>query len=107
MDHKEYVYLNDIESTNTRDRLKIGVAGGIPVNPLVLAEVSVNAAGLITAISDKRKMFTVTNGSLVVDAPLPSNSSDVCKKGEIRVGSDFMYVCIANNTWRRASLSNF
>ncbi len=45
-------------------------------------------------------------GSLVISrSHTPSSPFDVCTPGTITWDSDFFYVCIAKNTWRRAPLS--
>lgn len=36
---------------------------------------------------------------------VPASASSPCNTGEITWGSDFVYVCTAPNTWRRAALS--
>lgn len=37
----------------------------------------------------------------------PSSSSDTGTTGEIRVVNSYIYVCVATNTWQRATLSTF
>ncbi|MBO4279169.1 MAG: hypothetical protein J5891_05095 [Spirochaetales bacterium] len=37
----------------------------------------------------------------------PASSSADGKKGQIYLGSDYLYVCTATNTWRRVALSTF
>jgi hypothetical protein len=37
----------------------------------------------------------------------PANSSAACSAGEIRVTQDSIYVCIAANMWRKATLASF
>src|SRR5690606_7161805 len=37
----------------------------------------------------------------------PSSASDTGTTGEIRITSDYVYVCIATNTWVRAALSTW
>ena len=35
----------------------------------------------------------------------PSSASDTGTAGQINYGTDYIYVCIATNTWKRASIS--
>lgn len=37
----------------------------------------------------------------------PANSSATGVRGEVRVDSDYVYVCVANNTWKRSALSTW
>lgn len=37
----------------------------------------------------------------------PANSSATGSRGEVRVDSDYIYVCTANNTWKRSALSSW
>ncbi len=37
----------------------------------------------------------------------PSSSSDAGYTGEVCIDSNYIYVCVATNTWKRASLGTF
>ena len=58
---------------------------------------------------------TRTNGLLDVDgntiririSKTPSSSSDTGEQGEICYDSNFIYICIATNTWKRITLESF
>jgi hypothetical protein len=37
----------------------------------------------------------------------PANSSATGAQGEVRVDSSYIYVCVANNTWKRSAITNW
>lgn len=37
----------------------------------------------------------------------PTNASDTGTIGETRIDSDFIYVCIASNTWKRVAIATW
>ena len=37
----------------------------------------------------------------------PSSASDTGKAGQIAWDSDYIYICVATNTWKRAELSTW
>jgi hypothetical protein len=50
----------------------------------------------------------VTTNSIVISTPtIPSTNSSAGEKGQIAYDSGFVYVCVANNTWRRAALTSW
>ena len=52
---------------------------------------------------------TKTTGQMDLAAlnSAPSSASDTGTVGEIRFTSDYIYVCVASNTWKRAALSTW
>jgi hypothetical protein len=46
--------------------------------------------------------FTVTNG-----ATAPATSSSAGVRGQFAFDSSYVYICVANNTWKRAALSTW
>jgi hypothetical protein len=48
-----------------------------------------------------------TSGSFQVNLSTPSSSSSPCSPGQLGADRDFIYVCVAANTWRRSPLSAF
>ena len=80
------------------------------------------AAGDLWWESDTGRLkvyYTDTDSSQWVDAspPLtqdriasssaPSSASDTGTPGDIRYDSGYVYICIANNTWKRAALATW
>jgi hypothetical protein len=37
----------------------------------------------------------------------PTSSSEACTTGKISVDADYIYLCVARNTWKRSALSSF
>lgn len=64
-------------------------------------------SAILGYINSTWQIFTVTNEAMLQRATAPATSSDDGLPGEIRVDSGFVYVCVAPNTWKRASLSTF
>jgi hypothetical protein len=48
-----------------------------------------------------------TSGSYHVNLATPASSSAPCATGQIGADQNFIYVCVATNTWRRSALSAF
>lgn len=40
-------------------------------------------------------------------AKTPSSSSDTCDQGQIAWDTDYVYVCVSANTWKRSALSTW
>jgi hypothetical protein len=55
------------------------------------------------------RTITVANfgANLVFSNSVPANSSSTGIAGTIRFDSGFVYVCVANNTWRRAAITSW
>ena len=52
--------------------------------------------------------FEITKGNLVVaNGNAPTSANAVGKSGQIAWDSDFVYVCVATNAWKRANLSSW
>ena len=63
-------------------------------------------ANIVTTVSETG--FTVNKGAFVVaanSAPAANNSTGVA--GTIAWDSDYIYVCVATDTWKRANLSTW
>ena len=50
---------------------------------------------------------TYSGAPILAPLATPSSSSAVCKQGSIEWDASFVYVCIATNTWKRATLATF
>ena len=61
----------------------------------------------IGTTSPQAKLDVNSTNIRIESSKTPSSSSDTCKKGEISWDSDYIYVCVADNTWERASLSSW
>lgn len=43
----------------------------------------------------------------IVDTNVPASNTDAGVPGEIRYGNSFLYICVANNSWKRVALTDF
>lgn len=51
--------------------------------------------------------LSIFAANLVISNSVPANSTSVGVTGTIRVDNTYIYVCVANNTWKRATLSSW
>ena len=59
---------------------------------------SVNPSARVTIASDKMRLTT---------AKTPASATDTGNTGDICWDSNYVYVCVASNTWKRAALSTW
>lgn len=67
---------------------------------LVLRSPSANASVRTVAFGDM-------SANLIISNTAPANSSANGLAGTIRYDSSYVYVCVANNTWKRAAISSW
>jgi hypothetical protein len=48
-----------------------------------------------------------TSGSFQVNLSTPSSSSSPCSPGQLGADHNYVYICVAPNSWRRSALSSF
>jgi len=51
--------------------------------------------------------FSDLSANIIISNSVPANSSSNGTAGTIRYDSSYVYICTANNTWKRASLSTW
>ena len=51
--------------------------------------------------------FSTLSANLLISNAVPVSSSSTGLPGTIRFDTNYVYVCIANNTWKRAALSSW
>jgi hypothetical protein len=69
---------------------------------------AVNFHGPVRADKDLDVLGTaVIRGRLISALATPSSSSSPCTSGEQSADANYVYVCVATNTWRRAALHSF
>lgn len=73
------------------------------------AEVTFEGDGAGTWEIMERQIPTENNDGifLCMDSSAPSSSSSAGLKGQFYMDANYLYLCIANNTWRRVALSTF
>ena len=75
------------------------------VAPLPPAEIAV-AKHLAFIATGKGKIGTVPEGTSVTSA-VPATASSTGSIGQMAADSEYVYVCTAPNTWKRASLATW
>lgn len=73
------------------------------------SEVTFEGDGAGTWEIMERQIPTENNDGifLCMDSSAPSSSSSAGLKGQFYMDANYLYLCIANNTWRRVALSTF
>lgn len=51
--------------------------------------------------------LSILSANLIISNSVPANSSANGIAGTIRLNSNDLYVCIANNTWKKITLESF
>lgn len=51
--------------------------------------------------------FSAVSANVVVSNAVPASSSSNGSSGTIRFDSNYVYICVANNTWKRAALTTW
>ena len=51
--------------------------------------------------------FATLSANVTISNTVPANSSSTGMAGNISYDSSYIYVCVANNTWMRASLTSW
>jgi len=51
--------------------------------------------------------FSVISANIVISNSVPANSSSNGIAGTIRFDSNYIYVCVANNTWKKVSIDTW
>ena len=67
---------------------------------LVLRDPSGNA-------STRTVAFSAVSANITISNSVPANSSSNGIAGTIRFNSNYIYICVANNTWKRATLDTY
>lgn len=81
------------------------------------APIEINVQGRNAIAFDSGKVMTplpmfcrkvnTTDGINLGNASTPRNWDDVGQPGDVRWDTNYIYVCVAKNTWRRAALANW
>lgn len=73
-----------------------------------MAEAS--GAGILAALTDIQISLNGIGGALSAlprVAPVPASATAAGTAGSIAIGSDYLYICIGANSWKRVALSAF
>ncbi len=89
-------------SLNADDSLQLGGPAGISVSKLKTADGSA-VANLNADLLDGKHAAEFTGAPVSV----PANASSSCVAGQWAYNTNYVYLCVAANTWRRAALSSW
>jgi hypothetical protein len=82
--------------------------GKTGANPnLTFTGTVLTVTGNVVATRVTTDNLTTTRMTANVTDTVPATASDTGNRGEIRFDSNYMYVCIATNTWKRFALSTW
>ena len=59
------------------------------------------------AYQDAATVPSITVGSLFVATKTPSSASDTGTTGQIAWDADYIYVCVATDTWKRVAIATW
>jgi hypothetical protein len=90
-----YVDLNGFGTSQNNVRMINDANGQLTINTVTGGSLQVNETGVYTA------------GSFHVNLATPASSSAPCVAGQIGADANYVYVCVAANTWKRSALSSF
>lgn len=90
-----YIDLNGFGTSQNNVRMINDANGQLTINTATGGNLQVNATGVYTT------------GSFHVNLATPANSSAPCSAGEIGADANYVYICVAANTWKRSALSSF
>ena len=114
------VIIDDPNGTPASKQITLkNLFGAVPANT-VLNRTTVNAnttlngttatvtANLTSTGVTTVNQLTVANNQIQINTrPTVSANSDSGTQGQIRYDTDYIYVCVANNVWKRATLSSW
>src|SRR5580704_16157483 len=90
-----YIDLNGFGTPQNNVRMVNDANGQLTINTVTGGNLQVNANGVYTT------------GSFHVNLATPLSSSAPCSAGQIGADAKYIYVCVAENTWKRSALSSF
>lgn len=94
----------------TQDRIEFwdntGASAGAIVGGNESGVPSVSSTGVFYAPSAFIG-FGITVGGLILETDIPGSSSALGTAGEVSWDNDYIYICVATNTWKRVALSSY
>jgi len=95
-----YVDFHSSGNPNNYDARIIASSGGTHNG---MGNLDIQAAGVI--VNGNLTVTGAFKGRL--ESSAPTSSSSICNAGALAYDSNYIYICTATNTWKRASLSSF
>lgn len=77
------------------------------VDGLVIGNSGISATTNVSITSDAAVVFTANTNRLTFTGSVPANSTATGTTGDIAFDSNYIYYCVATNTWKRAALSTW
>jgi hypothetical protein len=90
-----YINLNGFGTSQNNVHMINDANGQLTINTVTGGNLQVNGTGVYTT------------GSFHVNLATPATSSAPCIAGQIGADANYVYVCVAENTWKRSALSSF
>jgi hypothetical protein len=95
----------------TQDRVEFWTNSGASAGALVggneTGVPSVSSTGKFYAPSAEIGLGMTVGGALILETDIPASSSASGVQGQITWDNNFIYVCVATNTWKRATLNSY
>jgi len=86
------------DSGNSAGNIKGATENGVP---------SVSVGGVLYAPSAFIGLGMTVGGALILETDIPGSSSASGTQGSITWDNDYIYICVATDTWKRAALSAY
>ena len=68
---------------------------------------AINLNGANTILINSTSVSVLTSLSIANTTNAPSSASDTGTTGQVRIDSDYIYVCVATDTWKRVAISTW
>jgi hypothetical protein len=95
----------------TQDRVEFWTNSGASAGALVggneTGVPSVSSTGKFYAPSAEIGLGMTVGGALILETDIPASSSASGVQGQITWDNNFIYICVATNTWKRATLNSY
>lgn len=78
-----------------------------PTNEIVIGYLAAGHGSNTVTIGNDSVVATYLNGDIVTEQKTPSSATDNGIAGTICADSDYIYVCVDTNTWKRVALSTW
>jgi hypothetical protein len=95
----------------TQDRVEFWNSSGASAGALVggneTGVPSVSSTGKFYAPSAEIGLGMTVGGGLVLETDIPASSSASGVQGSITWDNDYIYICVATDTWKRATLNSY
>ncbi len=82
--------------------------GNVSNLTITVEGLTTNTANVTTLTVNSMNITTIVSNTVNIPLPsTPANSTATGLQGNITWDADYIYVCVANNTWKRAAISTW